>query len=210
MRKLLVLFLALIIPSSCLAWGTKNVVDTEGKGYMGKLPDISRSFQTSEPAVGKPIFEATEKFNSANQVKPAPRDNPAFVNIILKTDKTSVYLNDVNNVIPMLEKILNSIDSKEDVQKFAAKVYFFNKTADYLRGKYGGLPESSYVSFKKMMELSMHAQSVSLLRSEAKKYSPYLAYTGAGYIYNSNNVDQQLEYLRHEIEQVIIVLKEAN
>lgn len=210
MRKLLILFLVFLIPASCLAWGTKNVVDIEGKGYMGSLPDISKSFQTSEPAVGRPIFETTQKFNSSNQVKPVPRDNPAFVNIILKTDKTSAYLNDVNEILPMLEKILNSIDKKEDVQKFAAKIYFFNKTADYLRDKYASLPESSYISFKKLMELSLHAQSVSLLRSEAEKYSPYLAYTGAGYIYNSNNIDQQMEYLKYEVEQVIIVLKEAN
>ena len=60
------------------------------------------------------------------------------------------------------------------------------------------------------MEVSLHSQSVSLLRSEAEKYNPYLAYSGAGNIYNSNNIDQQLEYLKYEIEQAIIVLKEAN
>ena len=48
------------------------------------------------------------------------------------------------------------------------------------------------------------------LRAEAEKYRPYLAYTGAGYLYNDNVIDQQLEYLKTEIEDTIVVLKEAH
>lgn len=214
MRKLAVLFLVILLSvSPCLAWGRKSNAatgDLEGKGYVGSLPDISKSFATSEPSTAKPIIEETKKFNSANEIKPVPRDNPAFVNIILKTDKTSPYLNDINEIIPMLEKIYDAIENKENVQRFTAKVYFLNKNCDYLRDKYANKPESSYISFQKLMEVSLHSQSVSLLRSEAEKYNPYLAYSGAGNIYNSNNIDQQLEYLKYEIEQAIIVLKEAN
>ena len=60
------------------------------------------------------------------------------------------------------------------------------------------------------MELSLHASTVSQLRSEAERYSPYLAYTGAGKIYNANNINEQLEYLKAEIEQTIAILKDAN
>ena len=60
------------------------------------------------------------------------------------------------------------------------------------------------------MELSMHAKSIALLRTEAEKYNPYLAYGSAGYIYNPNNITEQLDYLKTEIEQTIIILKESN
>lgn len=211
MRKILVLILGILLTiGPGFSAGKMKNADLEGKGYVGTLPDISKSFATSEPKSAKPIIEGSKQFNSANEIKPVPRDNPAFVNIILKTDKTSQYLNDVNEVIPMLEKIYDAIENKDNVQRFVAKVYFLNKNCDYLRDKYTNKPESSYISFQKLMEVSMHAQSVSLLRSEAERYSPYLAYTGAGYIYNSNNIDQQLDYLKQEIEQAIIVLKEAN
>ena len=60
-----------------------------------------------------------------------------------------------------------------------------------------------------MLELSSHTQSIANLRAEAEKYRPYLAYTGAGYLYNDNVIDQQLEYLKTEIEQTIVVLKEV-
>ena len=63
--------------------------DNYGHGYVGTLPDISGSFSSPEPDGVKPEYEKTKNFNSSNELKPVPRDNPAFVNIILKTDKTS-------------------------------------------------------------------------------------------------------------------------
>ena len=143
-------------------------------------------------------------------MKPIPREDPAFVNIILKSDKTSEYINDLNEMIPVLEKILDSIEEHEPVQRFVARVYFLNKNVEYLRDKYAEKPESTFVSFQRLQEVSNHAQTVSNLRTEAEKYKPYLAYGGAGYIYNSNNIEQQLEYLKIEIEEAIVVLKEAN
>ncbi len=181
----------------------------DGKGYMGKLPELSRQFVPVEDGVAKPVYESTEDFHSANQVKPVPRDNPAFVNIILKTDKTSPYLNDINDIVPLLEKIYSSIENNEDVQRFNAGVFFFNRTAEHLRDKYDQKPESNFASYRKILELSTHAQTVALLRSEALKYNPYLAYGGAGAIYNKDNINQQIEYLKFGIEQTIVAIKEA-
>lgn len=208
MRKLFaVIFIVLFCVPLCCA---KDKTDFDGKGYAGTLPDLSRQYTPSEPKSTKPVFEQVDNFHSSDQIKPAPRDNPAFVNIILKQDKTTRYVNDINEFIPMLEKIYDSIDDNENVQLFNAKVYFFNKNADYLRTKYLEKPEGEYISFKKLMELSTHAKSVALLRSEALKYNPYLAYTGAGYIYDPNNITQQLEYLKTEVEKTILLLKDTN
>lgn len=181
----------------------------DGMGYVGTLPDVARNFAPSEPVKTKPVYEKVKEFTSVEDIKPIPRDDPSFVNIMLKKDKTSEYINDINDFIPMLEKIYDSIESRESVQLFNAKVYFFNKHADYMRTKYMEKPEFEYISFKKLMELSTHAKSIALLRSEALKYNPYLAYSGAGYIYDPNNIDQQLQYLKDEVEQTIILLKET-
>lgn len=179
-------------------------------GYVGTLPDVTKSFEQSEPKTTKPVIEHVENFHSASQIKPAPRDNPSFVNIILKQDKTTQYVTDINEFIPMLEKIYDSIESKENVQLFNAKIYFFNKNADYFRSKYAEKPEGEYISFKKLMEVSTHAKSIALLRAEAEKYNPYLAYGGAGYIYDPNNINEQLDYLKTEVERIIMLLKEVN
>ena len=91
----LVLFLAIIFSTtSCFAWGWKKNTGTplnseynnEGKGYVGTLPDISKNMESAEPKKAKPIYEKSRKFNSADEIKPVPRDNPSLVNIILKAD----------------------------------------------------------------------------------------------------------------------------
>lgn len=207
MKRFLALIFILVFGLPVLA---KKTADYDGMGYVGTLPDVTRSFTPSEPKTTKPIIEQVEDFNSPDQVKPIPRDNPTFVNIMLKQDKTSQYLNDLNEIIPMLEKIQTSIEDNENVQLFNSKVYFFNKTAEYLRSKYSEKPEEEYISFKKLMELSTHAKSVALLRSESEKYNPYLAYGGAGYIYDPNNITQQLDYLKTEVQETILLLKDAN
>lgn len=218
MRKLVVLVLVIFFSvTSCHAWGWKKDNGTplnkeynnEGKGYVGTLPDISRNYESSEPKSAKPIYEKSKKFNSSEEIKPVPRDNPAFVNIILKSDKTSPYVNDINELLPLLENILLCIENNYDVQKFNAKVFFFNKTVEYLQDKYKDLPESSYTSFQKLLTLNTHTKSVATLRAEAEKYRPYLAYTGAGYLYNDNVIDQQLDFLKTEIEETIVVLKDV-
>lgn len=229
MKKFFVLSLIFFLTgSSCYAWNfswkkEKKEHSTEtssepleipeydnyGSGYKGNLPDVSRSFKTSEPQTAKPQFEKSKKFNSADEIKPVPRDNPAFVNIMLKTDKTSQYVNDINEIIPQLENILTCIENGYDVQKFNAKVHFFNQHIQYLQEKYEGKPECNFDSFQKLLTLSTHSQSIATLRSEAEKYRPYLAYTGAGYLYNDNVINQQLDYLRSEIEDTIVVLKDV-
>ena len=205
------LFAIIFIAFFCLpVYGAKKNPAFDGRGYVGTLPDLTRQYQPTEPKSTKPVIEQVENFHSSDQIKPIPRDNPAFVNIILKQDKTTKYMNDINEFIPMLEKIYDSIEDGENVQLFNAKVYFFNKNADYLRDKYVEKPEGEYISFKKLMELSTHAKSIALLRSEAQKYNPYLAYSGAGYIYDPDNINQQLEYLKKEVEQAILLLRDAN
>lgn len=211
MKKSIIFLLALIFSatSAFAFFGKDEKIDTEGKGYLGTLPNLTKQYEVTEPAQGTPIFDKTQQFHSSNELKPIPREDPSFVNIILKPDKTSEYINDLNDFIIMLEKLYDSIENREDVQKFAAKVYFFNKNADYFRDKYANKPESYFISYQKLLELSLRANTISNLRVEAEKYKAYLAYSNAGKIYNSENIDLQLDYLKNEIESVIVILKEA-
>ena len=56
----------------------------------------------------------------------------------------------------------------------------------------------------------MHTKSIALLRTEAAKYNPYMAYGGSGYLYNPESLTEQLGYLKKEIDKTILILKEAN
>lgn len=201
----LIILLAFITPQ---AFGAKPVIDKNSKGYVGTLPELGKKFD-DEPveSTTKPQYEATKDFNSVNQIKPVPRDNPAFVNIILKADKNTQYINDINDLLPMLEKIYDMIERNMDVQKFVATTYFFNKNIEVLREKYEGKPEFNFASFQKILETDLHIQTVANLRTEAVRNTPYMPYGTDGKIYNSANIDQQLEYLMKDIEDTIVAIK---
>ena len=213
MKKLLVILLISVLTPSCCygAFFKKDKVDIDSNdGYVGKLPDITKEYESNEAEVAPPIFDKTQDFHSGNAIKPIPRDDPSFVNIILKKEKTSEYVNDLQEFIEMLEKIYDSIEEKEDVQRFASRVYYLNANADYLKEKYSNKPESGFVSFKQIMKASDEAKEVLRIRSEAEKYKKYLAYTDTGYQYSKNNIDMQLFNLQLSLEKTINLLKNTH
>lgn len=209
MKKILLTISFFLLAASAQAAVDSSTGEIRG-GYVGELPDVTQSFQTSRPAVAKPKFEAKNGFDHPSELKPVPRDNPAFVNIILKKDKTSQYVNDINQLLPIMEKLITQIEEKENLQRFAATAHYFNNHVSYIRSKYEHQSEGSYLSFKKLMEVNLQTQTVTTLRSESQAYNKYLAYSDLGYIYNPNNVEQQLEYLLVELKQTVIILKEVN
>lgn len=208
MKKILVLLLILFF-APCTFAKTKNVPLPQEGGYVGALPNVTDRFQPSVPTKSAPIFDSVDGFNDQSQIKPSPKDNPAFVNIIMKKDKTARYINDLNNIIPLVEKLAVSIENQADTQKFCAQAHNIDMNVEYFREKYKNKSEASYISFKKLMQLNMQIQSVSLLRSESATYAPYLASEKEGFIYNSNSVNQQLDYLLAQINDTLVILREA-
>ncbi len=213
MKKLLICFILLNIalPSQAFFWNKKDKAlekELEGKGYAGTLPDLGEKIERSNTKVTAPIFEPQENFNDPADLKPVPRDNPAFINIIQKKDKTIEYTNDANEIIPMLEKLVDCIQDNESLQLFITKANLLTLNIDNLAEKYEGKPESYYESFRKLQEVNNYIKTISTLRREAVTYQRYLAYSTTGSIYNPENIAQQLEYLVEELTTTILLLKE--
>ena len=122
-KSILVIIIASIIclPVYSATKDNTQKREVDEKGYMGTLPDITDKYDKSRTSISTPVFEAQEGFTDPNELKPIPTENPAFINVILKKDKTSKYLNDLNEVIPMLEKVLTSIENEDNVQVFMSK-----------------------------------------------------------------------------------------
>lgn len=213
MKKLVLCLIALSIalPSQAFWWNKKDKAleaELQGKGYAGTLPDLTKKHKKKEQKVSTPIFESQKDFNSPSDLKPVPKDDPAFVNIIQKKDKTSEFLNDANEIIRIMEKLLDCIESDGSVQLFCTRANVLSMNLDHLAKKYDGQPESYYQSFKKVMELNQYVKSIATLRREAMVYQRYLAYQATGSIYNPENINQQLEYLQEELKTAILMLKE--
>lgn len=210
MKKFLVLFffLILICPSAVLAKKAKSTIP-EGSGYVGTLPDVTKRFQSTQMEQSNPTFDSVDGFNTQDDIKPIPRNNPAFVNIIMKKDKTSQYVNDLNDIIGLVEQLQNDIEDKEDVQKFNAQAYNLEVNVDYFRDKYKNQAESSYISFQKVMQLNTHVQSLAKLRLDREVYTPYVTTEHSGNAFSQNNIDNQLDYLLDDIKATLVILKET-
>lgn len=212
MRKILILFLFLMLFCTQTAFAKKKdatVSAPESSGYVGTLPNPTQRFQKPETKETAPVFESQEGFNDQDEIKPAPRNNPAFVNIIIKKDKTSQYINDLNEIILIIEKLQTVIESDENVQKFNAQSYFLKENIEYFRDKYQNSAEKSYISFKKVMQLNTHVQAVSQLRLEREVYSPYITASQSGNSLSQNGIDVQLDYLLTDIKGTLVILKET-
>lgn len=213
MKKILILLLILFC---CMPAAFANIFAKKpqtalpgNSGYVGTLPNLKDSSQKSEIEEAKPVFEYQNGFNDPNEIKPAPRNNPAFVNIIMKKDKTSQYINDLNYIISIVENLQTTVEDKDNVQKFNAQSYFLKENVKYFRDKYKNKAEESYISFKKLMQLNTHVQAIAQLRLESEAYSPYVAAEGSGNMFTQNNINNQLDYLLKEIKDTLVVLKEA-
>ena len=79
------ILLSFALPSHAFFWNRKDKAlekELEGKGYAGTLPSLNDKIEKSKTKVSTPIFEAQEGFNDPSELKPVPKDNPAFINII--------------------------------------------------------------------------------------------------------------------------------
>lgn len=214
MKRIITVFIILcfVLPSQAAFWNKKDKAleaELQGKGYAGTLPNIESKFQKKEENVTTPIFESQKGFNDPKELKPVPRDNPAFIDIITKKDKTSQYVIDANEIIPMMEKLVDCIEEdNNNVQLFVTRANVLTMNIDHLITKYDGQPESYYESFRKLLEINRYAKTLSQLRKEASVYQRYLAYQSAGSIYNPEIINQQLQYLLEELNSAIILLKQ--
>ena len=203
--------LSFALPSHAWWWDKKDKAleaELQGKGYAGELPNLNKKHLKKEQKVVTPIFESQKTFDDPSDLKPVPRDNPAFIDIISKKDKASRYVIDVNELIPIIEKLVDCIEAEGNVQLFVTRANVLSMNIDHLIAKYEGQPEYYYESFKKLMEVNGYVKSISQLRKEAVMYQKYLAYQASGSIYNPENINQQLQYLLEELTSTVLMLKE--
>lgn len=213
MKKIisLLILMSFALPSQAWWWEKKDKAleaELQGKGYAGTLPDLNKNIQPKQQKVVTPIFESQKGFNDPSDLKPVPRDNPAFIDIISKKDRTSEYVVDANEIIPLLEKLADSIEEGVGVQLFVTRANVLTMNLDHLIKKYDGQPEFYYESFKKLIEINRYVKTLAELRREAVTYQRYLAYQTTGSIYNPEAINQQLQYLLEEINNAVILLKQ--
>lgn len=210
MRKLLIIFCLLIIFSNRVMAMIDVATGEEIKGYKGTLPDVTQRFEPFRTKISKPKYEDKSGFDVPRGFKEAPLDNPDYLDVMIRKERTSAYAVDVKELIRIVETIITSIEKGENEQKFSAKVNSLNNNVDYFRDKYEGRPESYYPSFDSIIEVNAQAKNLLILRSESKLQSPYMPYTGEGAVFSPQNINKQTQYLLEDLKRVLRILKDVN
>lgn len=210
MKKLFFTFLSIIFFANAAYCIIDAATGEEIKGYKGTLPNITTRFQRLSPQVSTPNFEKTNAFNVQKGYKPVPRDNPSYVNVIIKKNKLSEYANDINELLPVVEKLINSLEKNENEQLFAARANYLYDNTEHLRKKYQDRPESYYNSYNSLIESANQAKALLNLRKEAKVYSSYLAYNNEGYIYSPKYINSQMKSLLRLLKNTISLMKDVD
>ncbi len=187
------------------------VIFTSGSGYMGTLPDIEAEFsymkkEKSEKAASPYSVEELDKENE-HKLKPIPREDDTYVDIIIKRDKTSDYTNDLNSVIMILEKLRRCLNTNQEIQMFNAIVSNLIDNIEYIHREYKDKPESNYLSYNKLLELSVQARETATFRTEGLAVQRYMPYTSPDNIYTKENLNAKLENLLNNVNDTIFILK---
>ena len=211
MRRILsiIFIINLVFIPAAFAKKREKIIIPEGSGYVGTLPSLEEPFINSKTEESKPIFDYQDGFNDPDAIKSAPRDNTSFINIIMKKDKTSKYVNDLNELITIIENLQDVVEAKESIQLFNAKAYFLKENVEYFRNKYKDAAEESYISYKRVLSLNNHVQTIARLRYESEVYSPFVTSEQNGNMFSQNSINNQLNYLLEDIEETLVILKDT-
>ncbi len=184
---------------------------TSGAGYMGTLPDIDAEFsylrkQSSENAMAPYTVEELDKKNE-QELRNVPRDNDNYVDIIIKKDKTTQYLKDVNSVILILEKLRRCLNTDQNIQKFNAIVSNLIDNVEYIKQEYKDKPESNYLSYARLIYVSDSARSVANYRMQGARSEKYIPYTSSNNIYTKETTEKKLNDLLNNVNETLFILK---
>ena len=180
-------------------------------GYVGTLPNVEAEFsylkkEHSEKASAPYSVKELDKQNEA-QLKPIPRNNENYVDIIIKRDKATQYLSDMNSVILIMEKLRKCINTNQDIQKFNAIVSNLIDNVDYIVREYKDKPESNYLSYSIIISISEEARSVADYRTQGLAAEKYIPYNSPDNIYTKENLDKKLQTLLYDVTDSLFVLK---
>ena len=187
------------------------VIITTGAGYVGTLPDIDSEFaylrkKTPEKAQAPFSVNELDKKNEQN-LKPISREDDSYVDIIVKKDKTTKYLKDVNGVIVVLEKLRKCLNTNQDIQMFNAIVSNLIDNVEYIRNEYKGKPEENYLSYNRLILMSSQAREVANFRTQGYARMKYHPYSSDENIYTQENLNEKLEKLLVNVNETLFILK---
>ncbi len=186
----------------------KAATETQNKGYYGTLPDVTGDFDYKrETTQTQPKKQYSEKDLKDGLLLDAPLNDPLFLDVIIKKDKTSDYVNDVMKIKETLEKLRECINNNASIQFFNANVNVLDLQTTNLEKKYQYTAYAQSNSYYAIRHVNYSAKILGNLKFDANFYSRYMPVADS--VYAPKNIEAQSSALLDEIEKTIFEIGNA-
>ena len=182
-----------------------------GAGYVGTLPNVEAEFEylRKEGSEKSQVPYSINELDKQNEEKlrPVPRENDDYIDIIIKKDKTTEYLHDINSIILILEKLRRCLNTNQDIQKFNAIISNLIDNVEYVKEEYKTKPESNYMSYNRLIQLSAEARDCANFRTQMYASEKYMPYTSPDNQYTKESLKTKLDNLLTDVNETLFILK---
>jgi len=182
----------------------------EQKGYYGTLPDIKEAFKYKTPTSATSSKTNAKVYDSDTipdeSLKPAPTNDALFLDIVVKKEKASNYVNDIQRTKTALMNLKKCIEENGAIQRFNGCVNLVDLYSKNLEEKYQNKSESLKESYISILNTNNEAKILGNLMFDANYYAKYIP-TSTGQ-YSKDNIISEQEKLLNKINKTLFLINE--
>ncbi len=173
---------------------------------MGTLPEISRYFEYKTKDAKSPP-DASIYIDEIDKIDfmQGPMEDSVFLDVIIKKENPSKYIDDIVDIIPVLTAFRTSIAKGDSIQNFNANVNTLDLYVKKLEKDYANNTESYNPSYNMLQEVSYRAKLLGNLKYEANYWAKYQPVAKPEY--QPQYLKTQGDALLKQIDKTIFVLK---
>lgn len=178
------------------------------KGYYGTLPNINEAFRYKTPTNSTSAKSDAKVYDSdeipQENLKKAPTDDALFLDIVVKREKSSNYVNDIQRTKNALANLKKCIEEKGDIQRFNGCVNLVDLYTKNLKEKYENKSESLKESYISILYTNNQAKILGNLMYDSNYYARYVpTQTGK---YSKENINSEKEKLLNKINKTLFLI----
>lgn len=186
-----------------------NETEVVPKGYYGTLPNINEDFKyknQSAPSVPKVDMQVIDEQNKLNEenLKKAPFDDSLFLDMVIKKEPNSEYVNDIQKIKFALDNLKKCIEENGEIQRFNACVNHLELYVQNLKKKYEDKSESLKESYIILLNTNYQAKVLGNLKYDANYYARFVPTQGGQY--SKENIALEEKNLLNKINKTIFLL----
>ena len=185
----------------------KDRNEIENSGYYGTLPNIEKDFEykkQAKPSSFQIDMKIPEGEIEEENLKKAPFDDSLFLDMVIKKEPDSLYLNDLQKIKFALNNLKNCLENKENIQKYNACVNGLELYVQNLKKKYEEKSESLKESYIEILNTNYYAKVLGNLKYDANYYSRYVPVQNGQY--SDENIASKEEELLNKVNKTLFLI----